>query len=350
MVHHQEQELPSALRSDVDPINGTELNAWMNIDSLTRTADSLSMSTPKDSAFTAPSTGANTGPDPSPPMPSETSLQINPDRNSGCGSLYFQLPLNLGEADRFLDSLKLIPPRPEVTLSPLSASAETRDESTASPNEELSSPPDFEEADRFLASLGFIPPRPEATLSHPLSACAETRDESTAPPNEELSSPPDFEEADRFLDSLGDESTVLPNKERSPLDLDEEDFHSKPSPMPQDEPIDAAQEQAKDDTIDMILYPMMAESISHPSLEVCWQGEPGGAGDTVPSLGQPVDVETYAGVGQEQAKIDAFDRILDAIMAESVSSPSPAAGLLPLFAELGDAIPYFGPRYARSSD
>lgn len=65
-------------------------------------------------------------------------------------------------------------------------------------------------------------------------------------------------------------------------------------------------------------------------------------GDTVPSLGQPVDIETYAGVDQEQAKIDALDRILDAIMTESVSSPSPAAGLLPPFAKLGDAVPYFG--------
>jgi hypothetical protein len=139
-----------------------------------------------------------------------------------------------------------------------------------------------------------------------------------------------------------DESTALPNKELSPLDLDEEDSHSKPSPMPQDEPIDAAQEQAKDGTIDMILYPMVAGSISPPSLEVYWQGEPDGVGDTVPSLGQPVDIETYAGVGQEQAKINALDRILDAIMAESVSSPSPAAGLLPPFAELGDAVPYFG--------
>jgi hypothetical protein len=131
----------------------------MDIDSLTRTADSLSMSTLKDSAFTAPSAGADTGPDPSPPMSSEISLQINPDRNFGCGSLYFQLPLNLGEVDRLLDSLRLIPPRPEVTHShTLPAYAETRDESTAPPNEELSSPSGFEEADRFLDSLGFIPP------------------------------------------------------------------------------------------------------------------------------------------------------------------------------------------------
>jgi hypothetical protein len=82
-----------------------------------------------------------------------------------------------------------------------------------------------------------------------------------------------------------DVSTALPNKELSPLNFDEEDSHSKPSPMPQGEPIDAAQEQAKDDTIDTILYPMVAESISPPSLEVYWQGEPDGAGDTVPSLG-----------------------------------------------------------------